>query len=60
MMTVPQALHGRRSPQHALVEAALGDQPRSGDRELGDYYQVTGCPRPVVGSGVEHFELDGW
>ncbi|WP_055085119.1 MULTISPECIES: MobF family relaxase [Kocuria] len=41
-------------------EVASGDQLRSGDRELGDYYQVTGMPPGQwVGSGVEHFELDG-
>ena len=41
-------------------EVASGDQLRSGDRELGDYYQVTGMPPGQwVGSGVEHFGLDG-
>ena len=41
-------------------EVASGDQLRSEDRELGDYYQVTGMPPGQwVGSGVEHFELDG-
>ena len=41
-------------------EVASGDQLRSGDRELGDYYQVTGMPPGQwVGSGVEHFEMDG-
>lgn len=41
-------------------EVASGDQLRSGDRELGDYYQVTGMPPGQwVGSGVSHFELDG-
>ena len=41
-------------------EVASGDQLRSGDRELGDYYQVTGMPPGQwVGSGVEHFRLDG-
>lgn len=41
-------------------EVASGDQLRSGDRELGDYYQVTGMPPGQwFGSGVAHFELDG-
>ena len=41
-------------------QVASGDQLRSGDRELGDYYQVTGMPPGQwVGSGVEHFGLDG-
>ncbi|MDN5698774.1 MAG: relaxase domain-containing protein [Kocuria sp.] len=41
-------------------EVASGDQLRSGDRELGDYYQVTGMPPGQwIGSGVEHFGLDG-
>lgn len=41
-------------------EVASGDQLRSGDRELGDYYQVTGMPPGQwYGSGVEHFDLDG-
>lgn len=41
-------------------EVASGDQLRSGDRELGDYYQVTGMPPGQwVGSGVSHFGVEG-
>lgn len=41
-------------------EVASGDQLRSGDRELGDYYQVTGMPPGQWhGSGVGHFDLKG-
>ncbi|WP_368845022.1 MobF family relaxase [Kocuria sp. CPCC 204721] len=41
-------------------EVASGDQLRSGDRELGDYYQVTGMPPGQwYGTGVEHFGIDG-
>lgn len=41
-------------------EVASGDQLRSSDRELGDYYQVTGMPPGQwIGSGTEHFGLTG-
>ena len=41
-------------------EVASGDQLRAADRELGDYYQVTGMPPGQwIGSGTEHFGLSG-
>nr|WP_269929318.1 MobF family relaxase [Kocuria massiliensis] len=41
-------------------EVASGDQLRASDRELGDYYTVTGMPPGQwVGSGSEHFGLRG-
>ena len=41
-------------------EVASGDQLRSGDRELGDYYQVSGMPPGQwIGAEAEHFGLRG-
>lgn len=59
MMTVHKLSSGD-GHLYYTQEVASGDQLRSGDRELGDYYQVTGMPPGQwYGSGVDHFDLDG-
>jgi hypothetical protein len=40
-------------------EVASGDQLRASDRELGDYYTVTGMPPGQwIGSGIRAFRVD--
>ncbi|MFI8598251.1 MobF family relaxase, partial [Rothia koreensis] len=59
MMTVHKLSTGD-GHRYYTNEVASGDQLRAADRELGDYYQVTGMPPGQwIGSGTEHFGLSG-